>query len=277
MNGIQIVDTTLRDGEQAAGIVFTAAEKIAIAKMLDRAGVHQIEAGIPAMGREEQETIKKIINLGLKAPILTWNRLNLGDIKASINCGANFVHISVPVSEIHIHCKLRKTRQWILDNIKRAVWYALNHGCRVSVGAEDASRADFAFLCEFAGVARGEGVERLRYADTLGILDPFSARERVRELIEVTGLDIEIHAHNDFGMAIANTVAAVKGGARYVSTTVNGIGERAGNAPVEDVDIAVERFMGYSFGLDRNVLSALSRFVAEATCRRLRYLNQAAK
>lgn len=267
-NEVIIVDTTLRDGEQAAGIAFTAAEKIAIAKMLDQAGVAQIEAGIPAMGREEQEVIRAIVSLGLKARILTWNRLCLSDIKASKDCGVKFIHISAPVSDIHIQYKLRKNRAWVLENLKRAVRCARAAGCAVSVGAEDASRADFDFLVRFARVARQEGAERLRYADTLGILDPFTACERVKRLVDAAGLDIEIHAHNDFGMATANTLAAVKGGARFISTTVNGIGERAGNAPMEEVTMAMKKLFNLDLGLDSSHFPALSEFVAKAANRR---------
>lgn len=263
-----IVDTTLRDGEQAAGIAFSAAEKITIAKMLDQTGIPQIEAGIPAMGREEQEVIRTIVNLGLRSRLLTWNRLNLGDIKASIDCGIKFIHISAPVSDIHIHYKLRKSRAWVLENVKKAVCYARSAGCSVSVGAEDASRADFGFLMKFSDIAWREGAERLRYADTLGILDPFTTCERIKRLVDATGLDIEIHAHNDFGMATANTLAAIKGGARFISTTVNGIGERAGNAPMEEVVMAMKKLFNREMALNTGIFPALSEFVAQAANRR---------
>lgn len=267
-----IVDTTLRDGEQAAGIAFSAAEKITIAKMLDQAGIPLIEAGIPAMGRIEQEVIRAIVDLGLKSRILTWNRLNLKDIKASIDCGVKNIHISAPVSDIHIQYKLRKSRAWILENTKKAVCYARSAGCAVSVGAEDASRADFGFLVKFAGIALREGAERLRYADTLGIHDSFTTRERIKLLAEATGAEIEIHAHNDFGMATANTLAAVKGGARFISTTVSGIGERAGNASMEEVVMVMKELGKREMvlkGLNAAVFPALSEFVARAANRRV--------
>ena len=267
VNEVTIVDTTLRDGEQAAGVAFSAFEKITIARLLDRAGVRHMEIGIPAMGREEQRVIRDIINSGLNAGLITWNRLSTADIKASLECGAKYVHISAPVSDIHIHHKLRKSREWVLDNVKKTVFYAREHGCRVSVGAEDASRADFVFLLQVAEAVKREGVSRLRYADTLGILEPFAAYERVRKLISETGLNVEIHAHNDFGMATANTLAAIKGGARYISTTVNGIGERAGNAPMEEVVMAMKRLHNYDLGLDNRLLPAISRFVARAARR----------
>lgn len=262
-----IVDTTLRDGEQAAGIAFTREEKLTIARLLDKAGVPQIEAGIPAMGIEEQGTIRNIVNLGLKAEILTWNRLNLEDINASLNCGVKFVHISVPVSDIQIQYKLRKTRDWVIENLKKAIWFSHGRGCRVSVGAEDSSRADAKFLNLFAQTARQEGAERVRFADTLGVLDPFSTKASITALRQAAGVEIEIHAHNDFGMATANSLAAVMGGARLVSTTVNGIGERAGNAAMEEVVGALEQLYGVRTGVDKTTFSELSDFVARASNR----------
>ena len=269
MQEIIIVDTTLRDGEQAAGVAFSAAEKLTIAKMLDQAGVTQMEAGIPAMGREEQQTISNLVSLGLKARLLTWNRLKLADIRASIECGVKLVHISAPVSDILINYKLRKTRGWVLDSLKRAIYFARASGCAVSVGAEDASRADFGFLLKLAEIARQEGAERLRYADTLGILDPFTACERIRKLVDAVGLDLEIHAHNDFGMATANTLGAVRGGARFISTTVNGIGERAGNAPMEEVANAIQKLYHRNLGLNTEALPELAKYVAGAANRRV--------
>lgn len=263
-----IVDTTLRDGEQAAGIAFTRMEKIGIARLLDKAGVPQIEAGIPAMGVEEQSAIRSIVNLGLKTEILAWNRLNLADIKASLDCGVKFIHISAPVSEIQLRFKLRKTGEWLIENLKRAVGFAADRGCRVSVGAEDASRADAGFLKLVAQTARQEGAERVRFADTLGVLNPFRARDSIKKLRQSAGVEIEIHAHNDFGMATANSLAAVKGGAKFVSTTVNGIGERAGNAALEEVVMALEQLYGLRTGVDKAVFSELSEFVARASNRK---------
>lgn len=267
MKDIRIVDTTLRDGEQAAGIAFNGEEKILIAKMLDRVGVSEIEAGIPAMGIDEQKTISEILALGLKARVLTWNRLKMEDIKASLDCGANFVHISAPVSDIQIGYKLRKSREWVLENLKKVVYFARKRGCQVSVGAEDASRAEFSFVARFAETARDAGAERLRYADTLGVLNPFTARDRVANLIEATGVEIEFHAHNDFGMATANTLAAIRGGAGLISTTVNGIGERAGNASMEEVERALEKLYSCPIGLNIHLLPVLSLIVARAANR----------
>lgn len=228
--GVRIVDTTLRDGEQRAGIVLRVSEKVQIAKMLDYLGVYQIEAGIPAMGEDEKKSIRKMMELGLKSRISTWNRMNIADIKASIDCMPHIIHISVPVSDIQIKHKLGKDREWVIDTMKRCLSYAKDRGVEVTLGLEDASRADFDFLLKIMEEAYNEGVKRIRYADTVGILYRQKIFEDVKKIRKhLSGIEIEMHTHNDLGMAVANSISAVKGGATYVDCTIGGIGERAGN------------------------------------------------
>ncbi|MHB8171115.1 MAG: homocitrate synthase [Thermincolia bacterium] len=269
MQEIGIVDTTLRDGEQTAGIVFTVEEKVKIAQMLDQAGVQVIEAGIPAMGSVEQEAVRAIMSMNLKAQITTWNRVSLSDLKASLECGVKHVHISAPVSDLHIHYKLGKSRDWVLDSLCRAVSFALDNGCQVSVGAEDASRADLGFLVQFAQLAQTQGATRLRLADTVGIMDPFVACEFTALLGQEVGLELEIHTHNDFGMALANTLGAIRGGARWASTTVNGIGERAGNTSLEELVIALHALLQIETGILPVFFKPLCQYVAQATRRQI--------
>jgi len=264
---IKIDDTTLRDGEQTAGVVFANEEKIHIAKMLDKIGVHQIEAGIPAMGGDEKEAVKKIASLGLGCSILGWNRAVKTDIDASIECGVDAVAISISSSDIHIEHKLRKSREWVLESVKTSVDYAKGFNLYVSVNAEDSSRSDMEFLLSFARTARDAGADRLRYCDTLGLLDPFETFIRVKTIIDITGIDIEMHTHNDFGMAIANAIAGIKAGATYVNTTVNGLGERAGNAAFEELVMALKYIEGVDMGFNTNHFRALSEYVAGASNR----------
>jgi len=264
---IKIDDTTLRDGEQTAGVVFANDEKIHIAKMLDKVGVHQIEAGIPTMGGDEKEAIKKIVSLGLGCSILGWNRAVKSDIDASIECGVDAVAISISSSDIHIEHKLRKSREWVLESIKTSVDYAKSFNLYVSVNAEDASRSDMEFLLQFARTARDAGADRLRYCDTLGILDPFEAFIRVKNIIDIIGIDVEMHTHNDFGMAIANSIAGIKAGATYVNTTINGLGERAGNAAFEELVMALKYIEGVDMGFNTTLFRALSEYVARASNR----------
>lgn len=226
---IHIVDTTLRDGEQKAGIALGINDKVQIAKILDSVGIYQIEAGIPAMGREEKQSIRKIAELGLKSRISAWNRLNIDDIKQSLDCGADIIHISVPSSDIQIKAKLKKDRAWVLDNVRRCLDYARSKNHQITVGLEDASRADISFLLQIISAVSEAGVNRVRYADTVGILSRKLIYEEVRTIRDAIKIDIEIHTHNDMGMAVANSLSAARGGARFVDCTIGGIGERAGN------------------------------------------------
>jgi homocitrate synthase NifV len=266
---VYIDDTTLRDGEQTAGVVFANEEKINIAKMLARLGVHQIEAGIPAMGGDEKETIKRIASLGLPCSILGWNRTVVSDVQHSIDCGVDAVAVSISSSDIHIEHKLMKDRQWVLDSVKQATEFAKSNDLYVSVNAEDASRADPDFLIEFARAAKESGADRLRYCDTVGILDPFETYKRVKALIDEVDITIEMHTHNDFGMGTANAVAGLKAGATYVNTTANGLGERAGNASLEELVMTLQYSVGVNLGIRTSLFRGLSEYVALASGRPL--------
>lgn len=263
-----IDDTTLRDGEQTAGVVFGLREKLTIARMLDEIGVHELECGIPAMGKEEQDSIKAVVALGLNARLITWNRALIGDIRASIACGISAVDLSLSVSDMMIANKLRKSRSWVVEQLKTSVSFAKEHGLYVSVGGEDASRADTAFLVELMGIAQELGADRFRFCDTLGILDPFIMYEKIRALREaVPELPIEVHTHNDLGMATANAIAGIRAGARFVNTTVNGLGERAGNAALEEVVMGLKLACGIDPGIETHRFHEISRFVGTASGR----------
>ncbi|RJQ32988.1 MAG: homocitrate synthase [Actinobacteria bacterium] len=264
---ISIDDTTLRDGEQTAGVVFANREKIRIAKLLDEVGVDQIEVGIPAMRGDEKETIKKIAKLDLNASILAWNRTVLSDIRHSLDCGVNAVALSISASDIHIDHKLKKSRSWVLESIKESVSFAKSKNLYVSVNAEDASRADLEFLVRFAKTAKKAGADRLRFCDTLGILDPFETFKVIKALIEATGIEVEMHTHNDFGMATANALAGAKAGATWINTTVNGLGERAGNAALEEVVMALKLLSKIDLGFKTKMFRDLSEYVANASAR----------
>lgn len=265
---IIIDDTTLRDGEQTAGVVFGRREKVAIARMLDEIGVPELECGIPAMGKDEQESIRAIADLGLQARLITWNRALVDDIRASIACGVSAVDISLSVSDIMIANKLRKDRAWVIEQLRTALSFAKEHGLYVSVGGEDSSRADIGFLVELMGITHELGGDRFRFCDTLGILDPFIMFEKVSTLrAAVPGLPIEVHTHNDLGMATANAIAGVRAGARFVNTTVNGLGERAGNAALEEVVMGLKLACGIDLGIETHRFHEISRFVGRTSGR----------
>jgi homocitrate synthase NifV len=265
---IVIDDTTLRDGEQTAGVSFSRQEKITIARMLDVAGVQEIECGIPAMGATEQQSIRALVDLGLHARLITWNRAVISDIRASLACGVQAVDISLSVSDIMMKHKLRKSREWVKEQLKVALGFAKAHGLYVSVGGEDASRADIPFLVELLEISHGMGADRFRYCDTLGILDPFTMYEKIRMLrVAVPDIDLEVHTHNDLGMATANALAGIRAGARFVNTTVNGLGERAGNAALEEVVMGLKVACGVDSGVNTHRFHELSRYVGKASQR----------
>jgi len=265
---VKIVDTTLRDGEQTAGVVFSNQEKIDIARMLNDIGVHQIEAGIPEMGGGEQATIERIANLGLAASVLGWCRAVRSSVDAAIACGVDAVAISISTSDIHIEHKLGKTREWVVDAMTQNVAHAKERGIRhVSVNAEDASRSDMEYLVQFGLAAKQAGADRLRYCDTVGVMEMFGTHAQVKELIRRTGLPVEMHTHNDFGLATANALAGIRAGATFVDTTVNGLGERAGNAALEEVAMALKHLHKLELAVDMANLRRLSEVVAKASAR----------
>ena len=266
---IKIVDTTLRDGEQTAGVAFANHEKVTIAQTLSDMGIDQLEVGIPTMGGDEKATIKAICKRDLKASIMAWNRAVIADIEQSIDCGVDAVAISLSVSDIHIQHKLKKSREWVLEIMYNAVTYAKKNGLYISVNGEDASRADINFLIEFINLAKEAGADRFRYCDTVGVMEPFTLRDAIEKIYKVTNFDIEMHTHNDFGMATANAIAGIVGGANHIGVTVNGLGERAGNAALEEVIMALKFVYGYETNIDTTRFREISKYVSQASGREL--------
>ena len=261
---VVVDDTTLRDGEQTAGVVFSRREKITIARMLDSIGVGEIECGIPAMGEEEQASIRSLVDLGLNARLITWNRALVPEIKASIACGVQAVDISLSVSDQMMAHKLRKDREAVKEQLKVALGFAKQHDLYVSVGGEDASRADQDYLARLYQAGIEAGADRLAFCDTVGVLVPETAAEMFSRLSRL-GKPISVHCHNDFGMATANTVAALRAGAAQAHVTVNGIGERAGNASLEEVVMTLESLYNLDTGIKCQDIYQLSRLVSRLT------------
>lgn len=251
-NNIFIVDTTLRDGEQSPDIAFSLKKKIAIAKIMDNNKIYQIEAGIPAMGEIEKRCIYKIMEQKKNSLISVWNRLNKQDLIDSIDCNPDIIHISIPVSDIQIYSKLKKDRKWVVNKMRECVNFVKDKDYEVTVGFEDASRADINFIIHMAKILKGLGVNRIRYADTVGILIPSTTRTAITNILENVPIDIEMHAHNDFGMALANSIEAAKSGARFVDCTMNGIGERAGNCNLQEFIRVSSRLFNINDGALKN-------------------------
>ncbi|WP_159869148.1 MULTISPECIES: homocitrate synthase [unclassified Raoultella] len=267
MRRVLINDTTLRDGEQSPGVAFRPSEKVAIAEALYAAGITALEVGTPAMGDEELTRIQLVRRQLPHATLMTWCRMNALEIRQSADLGIDWVDISIPASDKLRQYKLREPLALLLERLATFIQLARTLGLQVCIGCEDASRASDQTLRDIARVAQDAGAARLRYADTVGILDPFTTFEHISALREAWPGDIEMHAHNDLGLAAANTLAAVRAGASSVNTTVLGLGERAGNAALETVALGLERCLGVETGVYFPALPALCQQVAAAALR----------
>lgn len=264
---IQIIDTTLRDGAQAPGVAFNREQKMAITRKLAAIGIHELEVGIPAMGRNEQEDILAIKDQGLNCRLMAWCRAKREDLEAARHCAVDGVHISLPVSDIHLSA-LGKDRSWVEDQIHTLIPVAQDQFQRVTIGAQDATRADMDWLINVLQMTEAAGVAQARIADTVGIAHPNGITKLFHRLTEaVPMLPLEFHGHNDLGMATANALCAAEAGAASLSVTVNGLGERAGNAALEQMVMALVQHPALSCGVDSYGLADLCRFVAQAAGR----------
>jgi homocitrate synthase NifV len=280
---IYLVDTTLRDGEQAPGVVFSPFQRLRLAYLLSEAGVKELEIGNPAMGSEECRVMEEIAKLDLPLRLTAWCRARKDDIDLACKTGVKSVHISFPVSPLHIRL-MRSTTRKILQLAAELIPYAaerfeyVSAGALipyaaerfeyVSAGAQDASRTERRFLQRFARIVHRVGVDRLRLADTVGVWNPIQTRNVFAGLKKKEpGLELGFHGHNDLGMATANALAAILGGADSVDVTVNGLGERAGNAPLEQVAMALKVSLGLDLSFNHQNLNALCREVSQISGR----------
>jgi len=261
---IEICDVTLRDGEQTPGVSFTLDEKMAIAHSLDEIGVEVIEAGFPVVSAAEKECVAAIARSDLDARVCCLARALRPDIEAALDCDVDMVSIFFATSDLHIRHKYRKSREEVLDGALDMVEFAADHGVQVRFAAEDASRTDPAFLVEMYTRGVEHGADLVSFADTVGCLTPLETHAVVSRLLDAAPLPLCIHCHNDLGLAAANTITAAAAGAFQLHTTVNGIGERAGNAALEQVLVAL-RMKGGVNRYDLGRLQDISGLVARAS------------
>ena len=260
---IEILDTTLRDGEQEIGIVFTKEDKVEIAKKLDAAGVHRIEAGTPATSKEDEEAIREICRLGLKAQIYCFVRGVKADMDLAKSCGVDGVLVEVPGSEHLLKGGMNWDGEKAIQASVEATSYAHELGMKVTFFPSDASRANLDFLCNNlnAIIHRGGHVDSIALVDTFGVFSPEGAAYTVRQLKERTGKPVEAHFHEDFGLSVATTIAALRAGACCAHVTVNGIGERAGSCPLEPLVMSLLCLYGQDTDVQPEALRELSKEV----------------
>jgi 2-isopropylmalate synthase len=262
---IKIFDTTLRDGEQTPGVSLTPNEKLEIAKQLDKLGVDVIEAGFPIVSKGEQEAIKLIVNEKLNSEICGLSRVEKHDIDAAIDCGLSYIHLFIATSDIHLKYKLKLTREEALQKALEAIDYAKAHGLKIEFSAEDATRSDLNFLKDFLKNIANAGVYMIDIPDTVGIMTPKRMYCLIKELKTTIDKPLSVHCHDDFGMAVANSLSAIEAGAIQAHVTINGLGERAGNAALEEFVSALHFLYGKKTRIKLQYIYETSKLVSRLT------------
>jgi D-citramalate synthase len=255
----------LRDGEQTPGVALTREKKLLIARALDDMGISVIEAGSAITSTGERESIKAVANEGLNAEICSYCRIVKMDVDYALECNVDSIHLVVPVSDLHIRTKIKKDRDAVRQIAVEVTEYAKDHGLVVELSGEDASRADLEFLKALYEDGIDAGAERLCFCDTVGLLVPERTTEIFQDFSSSLKVPLSIHCHNDFGLATANTVAALAAGAKQAHVTVNGLGERAGNASMEEVVMSLEWLYKYNTGIKHEMIYRTSRLVSRLT------------
>ncbi len=261
---VVVYDSTLRDGEQMPGVRFSMEQKVAIARKLDEVGVHQIEAGFPAVSDSERDSVRAIAGLGLDAEVLCLARTLEQDIDAAVDCDVGMILLFIAASDIHLRYKLKMSRDQVLERAVKATEYASDHGLRVSMSTEDTTRSDLQFVRDIYMACHEAGAERVGITDTLGCASPEAISHVVGGIRSVLDAPLSAHLHNDFGLATVNSIVALSAGAEAIATTVGGIGERAGNVPLEQLVMVLKSLYGKDIGISTEGLTELGRLVFEA-------------
>ncbi|MEM2110509.1 MAG: 2-isopropylmalate synthase [Candidatus Bathyarchaeia archaeon] len=265
MDHIRIFDTTLRDGEQTPGVSLTSEEKMEIALQLDKLGVDTIEAGFPSSSQGEQKALKDIAKADLKAEVCALTRTLKSDIDAALACDVNAVHTFISTSEIQMKYALNMTPEQVVESAVNSIQYIKDHGVICEFSPMDATRTRLDFLKKICKAAEEAGADRINIPDTVGIMAPKAMEKLIRDLKEVVKTPLCVHCHNDFGLAVANSLAGVEGGASEVHVTVNGLGERAGNAALEEVVMGLHLVCKKKTNINTRLLYETSRLVSRLT------------
>ncbi|MBI5000607.1 MAG: homoaconitate hydratase [Euryarchaeota archaeon] len=261
---VVLYDTTLRDGEQMPGVSFSKAQKLRIAQALCDAGVKHIEAGFPAVSKREAAAVKAVAGLRTGAETLALCRARKGDVDACVDCGVDIALIFIATSDIHLEHKYKCSRERAVEMALGAMEYAGERGLRFTFSTEDSTRSDMGYMLSLNKMAERLGAERIGITDTVGCATPESVAHLVGKICAGAKRPVSAHLHNDLGLAVANGLSAVRAGAAALATTVNGIGERAGNLPLEEFAVASELLLGADHGIDLSKLTSVSRLVARA-------------
>lgn len=263
---IKVLDTTLRDGEQTPGVSLTPSEKLRIASRLVDIGIDYIEAGSAITSEGERDSIKAVTSQGYETEILSFSRPLTIDIDYCLECDVDAVNLVVPTSDLHIFDKLKTTKENLLEMSNSAIDYCKDHGLIVELSAEDASRTSVDFLKAVFSQGIEHGADRVCVCDTVGIFTPDTSYEMFSALKQDLNVPISCHCHNDFGLAVANTLAAIKGGAEEFHSTINGIGERAGNTSFEETVVSINRLLPqFSTSINIKEIYSISKLVARLT------------
>lgn len=263
-SNIMILDTTLREGEQAPGVSFTLRQRLQIAWMLDYFGVHFIEIS-PIVSKDHQESCKAMIQAGLSAEIVAHVRSLPSDIDVALKCDASWIAMYHSVSDIHLKYKLRVSREEAIRRSIDAVEYAKSHGLKLRFTLEDASRADPKFLKEMCLAVSNAGADRISLPDTLGIMSPYGMGNLVKLVRGIVDTPIDMHCHNDMGLALANSLAGIEAGASMIHTCIDGLGERTGLASLAEVAMTIKIIYGIDIGVRMEMLKELSELISNYT------------
>lgn len=257
-----VFDTTLRDGEQTPGISFTFVQKLEIARQLAAIGVHAIEAGFPASSEGERETVKAVADLGLESLICGLARSRIEDVDVCIDCGVDMVHVFIPTSEVQRVHTIKKSPEEVLAITREIVSYVRDHCELCMFSAMDATRTDTDYLIEVFRAAAEAGATIINVPDTVGVYTPTAMKKLITRIVHEVDCPVDVHCHNDFGLAVANTTTAVEAGASQVQVTVNGLGERAGNADISQTVMILESIYGVHTGIKTSQLFETSRLIS---------------